>query len=260
MSISKPFFTIITPTYNSENYLDECIKSIESQEFKDWEHVFIDSFSSDRTMSILRAYKKRHPHKVKIYQYPKNGISDAFNKGIKKSSGKYINFLGSDDLLEKNALTIVHKNMCPGNYSWCFGDFTKIDEFGDFTKSKNYHFEPLVYPNLLIHLYICHQTVFSSRKLFDNFGYFKNNLHYCMDHDFIMRIWKNSRFLYIPKFLSRFRITGKNPSSFRRLQFIEKNEVIFANSTVFLSLITAPFRFFDFYLYSIADFIKKSFK
>ena len=208
--MKRPFFTIITPTLNSEKYLEECIKSVESQSFKNLEHIFIDSFSKDNTLNILRKYKKRNPKKVFIYKYPKKGISDAFNKGIKHSKGKYLNFLGSDDLLEKDALKIVYDNMKDGKYSWCYGNFDIINEKGKIIKRKRYKLENYSYLNLYIHLYICHQTVFMKKNIFNKYGLFDSKLKYAMDHEYWLRIGKKEFPKYLNNKLCNFRIDGIN--------------------------------------------------
>jgi len=209
--MSTPFFTIVTPTLNSEKYLRKCIESVESQSFKDWEHIFIDSFSTDRTISLLKEYKKRNPKKVFIHQYLKAGVSDAFNKGIKNSKGKYINFLGSDDLLEKNSLQIVYNNISDEKYGWCYGDVKIIDGKGLIKKLKKYmNFN---YNSLLYFFYICHQSVFMKRSIFENYGLFRVDLKYAMDHEYFLRIGKQEKPLKMNSFICSFRKDGTNTSS-----------------------------------------------
>jgi len=90
-------FSIITCTYNSEKYLQENINSVESQIFHNFEHVFIDGNSSDKTIEIIKKYQKKYPHTVKLLQCEPKGISNAMNHGINQSSGQYIIHLHSDD-------------------------------------------------------------------------------------------------------------------------------------------------------------------
>lgn len=207
--MKKPFFTIVTPTLNSEKYLKECIDSVENQSFKDWEHIFIDSFSTDKTRKILKDYKKRNPKKVFIYQYPKAGISDAFNKGISHARGKYLNLLGSDDLLEEKALEIVHKRMQDERYSWCYGDVKIIDGFG---KLIRYRKQPLYNPKLMIYfLYLCYQSIFMKNTLYQKWGKFDTNLKNSMDHEYLLRI-KDAP-LKIDAVVCLFRKDGSNATS-----------------------------------------------
>jgi glycosyltransferase involved in cell wall biosynthesis len=79
----KPFFSIITATLNSEKFLRDNIESVKKQTFQDFEHIFIDGFSNDATVEIIKEYQReRGESKVKIFQYPPKGVTDAFNKGI----------------------------------------------------------------------------------------------------------------------------------------------------------------------------------
>ena len=208
MRDSKPFFTIVTPTLNSEKYLVECIKSVESQSFKDLEHIFIDSYSTDKTMKILKEYKKRNPKRVFIYQYPKAGISDAFNKGIKHSNGKYLNFLGSDDLLETGALQVVYDNMKDERYSWCYGNTKIIDSEGKVRKIKKFsHFN---YFGLLFFYYLNHQSIFMNRLVFLREGFFNVQLKFAMDHEYLLRIGYKYKPKQITSILSNFRKTSSS--------------------------------------------------
>lgn len=97
----KPKFSIIVPIYNMEKYLEQCIKSVISQSFTDYELLLIDDGSNDKTSTICKKYENE---KIK-YIYQKNsGVSVARNTGIKKSKGKWIIFIDPDDWIEKDYL------------------------------------------------------------------------------------------------------------------------------------------------------------
>ena len=182
----KPFFTIITPTLNSKKYLKECIESVENQSFKKWEHIFIDSFSKDGTMGILKKYKQRNPSNVFIYQFPKKGISNAFNKGLSKANGKWIGFLGSDDLYEPDIFKRVHNQLSETDHTWGYGNVIIINENGKIIKeNKHRHFN---YKKLFDLFTICHQAVFMNKTIFEKYGLFNEDLKYVMDHEIYLRI------------------------------------------------------------------------
>ena len=102
----KSFVSIVTPTYNSEKHLDEMFQSLLKQKFKNFEVIIIDGLSKDKTLDIVQKYKKM----VTFCSSEKDkGIYDAFNKGIKLSKGEFICIVNSDDVLTKNALTIIEK-------------------------------------------------------------------------------------------------------------------------------------------------------
>jgi glycosyltransferase involved in cell wall biosynthesis len=108
MTLNKniPRFSIITVVLNNEKFLDETIKSIINQKYKNFEYIVIDGKSTDNTLSIIKKYK----NKINKFLSEKDkGIYDAFNKGIRLASGEYICFVNSDDKLTPNALKIINK-------------------------------------------------------------------------------------------------------------------------------------------------------
>ena len=95
-----PLVSIITPNYNGEKYLEETIKNVLNQDYKNIEYIIIDGKSKDKSIEIIRKYKK----KINTFISEKdNGIFHAVHKGIMKSKGKYIIWINSDDILHKGA-------------------------------------------------------------------------------------------------------------------------------------------------------------
>jgi glycosyltransferase involved in cell wall biosynthesis len=105
--LSKNYkISIITVTKNSENFLEECILSLEKQSYKNYEHIIIDGCSTDNTINIIKKYKT----KVAYWVSEKDeGHYDAMNKGIKRCSGDIIGILNSDDFYYPEALKIVNE-------------------------------------------------------------------------------------------------------------------------------------------------------
>ena len=91
--------TIITCTYNSELFIEETLKSIYSQKFRDFEHLIVDNLSSDNTKKIIDKYYFKNQILISEKDH---GIYDAFNKGIQKSSGDIIGFLHSSDFYQNS--------------------------------------------------------------------------------------------------------------------------------------------------------------
>ncbi|MCX7725614.1 MAG: glycosyltransferase [Chitinispirillaceae bacterium] len=105
MSISEPFFSVIIPTYNRALFIKECIESVLSQNFYDYEVIVVDDGSTDNTEKVLYPYEK----KIKYITQPNRGPEEARNQGILSSRGKYIAFLDSDDILFPYALRIYYE-------------------------------------------------------------------------------------------------------------------------------------------------------
>ena len=99
-----PFFSIIVPIYKVEKYLDECIQSVLSQSFGDYECVLVDDGSPDNCPAMCDEYTKKY-EKIKVIHKENGGLSDARNAGILQASGEYVVLLDSDDkFADDNAL------------------------------------------------------------------------------------------------------------------------------------------------------------
>lgn len=195
-------FSIVTCTYNSEKYLQENIDSAEAQACRDFEHIFIDGFSTDGTMAMIEKYRVKFPERVKIFQSEPKGISHAMNEGIKRSSGQYINHLHSDDSFYdndvlKNVNDFIQKNDGP---DWIFGKANVINTINGtslIVPSGRIHKKIRFWLMLLMN-YVMHQTVFLKKEVFDKYGTFDENLRSNMDYDLWLRLAKNkidSRFI-----------------------------------------------------------------
>ena len=108
LSENTLMFSIICPIYNSEKYLKECVESVINQTFKHWELLLIDDGSSDSSAAIADKFSKQDT-RIKSFHKKNEGQYIAREYGLKKSSGKYILFLDSDDFYEPNALEILSK-------------------------------------------------------------------------------------------------------------------------------------------------------
>jgi len=114
--------SIITPTFNSEKYLERCIKSIQSQDYNNTEHIIVDGDSNDETINIIKKYQN---NKTILISEKDNGIWDAMNKGLKIASGDIVCFLNSDDYYYPNALKTVVKYFNNSNIDFLFGTTQK---------------------------------------------------------------------------------------------------------------------------------------
>ena len=98
--------SIITVTKNSENFLEECILSLDKQSYRNYEHIIIDGCSTDNTINLIKKYKDKIAYWISEKD---EGLYDAMNKGIKKCSGDIIGILNSDDIYYPQALKIVNE-------------------------------------------------------------------------------------------------------------------------------------------------------
>jgi len=105
-------FSIIIPVYNVEEYLEETIQCIINQTLDFKKHVqiiLVNDGSPDNSEKICLKYANKYPSNILYIKKENGGVSSARNKGLEFAEGEYINFLDSDDILEKDALEKVYE-------------------------------------------------------------------------------------------------------------------------------------------------------
>ena len=98
------FFSIIIPTLNEENYIENIISSLEKQTYKNFEVIIVDNGSKDRTVEIIKKIQKKSLLKIILVFCKQRGISYARNYGVKYAKGEYIVFFDADGVVSKNYL------------------------------------------------------------------------------------------------------------------------------------------------------------
>ena len=108
--------SVIMPTHNCGQYIEEALRSIIAQTMKDWEVLIIDDFSTDNTAEVLKPYLSEYPN-IRYFWLPQQrGAAAARNEGLKRARGRYIAFLDSDDVwmsekLEKQIAFMSEKDV-----------------------------------------------------------------------------------------------------------------------------------------------------
>ena len=101
--MKKPILSIIIPVYNVQDYLEDCLKSIISSDLSQVEVLVINDGSPDSSLKIIKKYSERYSN-IFCYDKENSGVSATRNFGLKKSRGKWIWFIDSDDLIKTNIL------------------------------------------------------------------------------------------------------------------------------------------------------------
>lgn len=96
-------FTIIVPVFNVQEYIQECLKSLQLQSIKNFEVIIVNDGSTDNSEEICQEFVDRNSN-FKLFRKKNGGLSDARNYGLSKANGEYIIFLDSDDLLDQSAV------------------------------------------------------------------------------------------------------------------------------------------------------------
>ena len=119
--------SIITPAYNSGKYIDETIQSVINQTHKNWEMIIVHDCSSDDTQLIVKEYASKDK-RIKLISNKENyGVAISRNIGLKKAKGKYVAFIDSDDLWDKEKLKKQLVFMENNTIYFSFSSYQKFD-------------------------------------------------------------------------------------------------------------------------------------
>ena len=210
----SPLFSILVPLYETDEYfLDELIKSVKNQTYKNWELCFSDgSKDSERLRKIIENYSKADK-RIKYTDDKKGplGISDNTNQAYEIATGEYIVLGDHDDLFTPDALYECVKVLNNKKVDVIYTDEDKTDEKGK--KFFGANFKPDFNIDLLRSCnYICHMFV-ASKKLVDEIGTFNSEFDGAQDYDFILRcVEKANEVYHIPKVLYRWRAHSNSTS------------------------------------------------
>lgn len=122
--------SIIVPVYNAAAFLEETMESVIRQEETDWELLLVDDCSGDGSAAIIEAYAQRDS-RIRLISQPENrGAAAARNRGLEEAAGRYIAFLDSDDLWQKNRLSAELAYMEARQAGFVFSGYEFADENG----------------------------------------------------------------------------------------------------------------------------------
>lgn len=126
-----PLLSVIVPVFNARNFLDRCVCSILDQSFSDFEVIFVDDGSTDRSAEIVRRFARVDSRIILVEHAKNSGPGAARNTGIAKARAQYVTFVDSDDFVDRNLLEVLF-DACDG----CTFDIVEsgcraIDEDGE---------------------------------------------------------------------------------------------------------------------------------
>lgn len=193
--------SIITPTFNQGNYIEETICSIIHQNYPNLEYIIIDGKSTDNTHEIVQKYRSHIHHYISEKD---NGQADAINKGLQLATGEVVAWLNADDLYLPDALHLVNQTFLKNpDVDIVMGD---VINFVEDNHKEHYHpnsFEPY---DFLSRVSIHQPGLFWKKKLHLKAGWLDTTLYYLMDYDLWMRFFFNFRYIRINQPLAKFRI------------------------------------------------------
>lgn len=215
----NPVVSIITPSYNQGEYLEETILSVLNQDYQNIEYIIIDGGSTDNSVDIIKKYDT----KVTYWVSEKDkGQADAINKGFAKTTGDYICWINSDDILYPDFISTRIKQFSENpDIDMIYGDVDQGEVPGKtWLRKGGYSDSGLMLKTLKIP--VPQQSAVFRRSVLNKTGLLDIHLHYLLDRDFFIRIARNHKILYIPGSHSFFRIHTKSKSVGEALKWVEE--------------------------------------
>ncbi len=153
--------SIIMPNYNGEKYLKETIESVLSQTYPNWELLFVDDCSTDTSVELVRSF---NDDRIKVYCNESNqGAAASRNRALREANGRWIAFLDSDDLWQKQKLHLQIEFMVENQISFSFTSYSVVRE-NDFVVEFNPPKDDYDYKMILKHCSIGCSTVIYDRE------------------------------------------------------------------------------------------------
>ena len=207
--------SIITVSLNSAKVIERAITSVESQNYKDFEHIVIDGGSTDGTLSFLNSGR----HNLSFWvSEPDQGIYHAMNKGLERARGDVVCFLNADDYYATaEVFGTVVKEMSLKDLDALYGDvvFFKKDNPGKIIRHyRSAGFTPDRIPSGFMP---AHPALFMRRDVFTDIGGFDIRYRIAGDFEFILRAFykNNLRYEYLPEVFVKMQSGGISTSGLR---------------------------------------------
>jgi len=200
MENKKTEVDIILPNYNSLEFIDKTIQSVINQSFENWRLIIIDDFSDIKTRRKIKKYEKLK--KIKIYWLKKNrGAAYCRNLAINKSNSKYLAFIDSDDIWEKNKLKLQVRYMKRNKYDFTYTYYKTFGlKFKKVSPPVKFNFD-----SFIKNTSIATSTMIIKRKIAKDVKF--TNTTICEDYYFKCKILKKIKSAYCLKdYLTKYRI------------------------------------------------------
>lgn len=199
-----PKISIVTPSFNQGEFLEETIRSVLEQGYPNLEYFIIDGGSDDNSVDIIRRYED---HLTYWVSEPDQGQTEAINKGFSRATGEIMAWLNSDDTYLPGALArIAAFYQAFPQVGLVYGDALNIDAEGNVIsrrKGRAYSLAAMLEDNL-----VPQPAAFFSHQAWKRHGPLDVERHYIMDRAFWLRIARDMKIVYLPQPLATMRRHG----------------------------------------------------
>jgi len=232
-----PNVSICIPTYNGQEYLEECLDSVVNQTLPNIEILIVDDQSSDETVKICKNYAK-HDSRINVFINKKNlGLVGNWNNCHGLAKNKWIKFVFQDDIihpycvermifyaLKNNTLFsicnrkfIIESNADNEIRKYFENKLKKLNDFNYTTQALNKGFlSQIIAANPLENIFGEPTTYLYHKRLIDKYGSFNKNIDQLCDYEFVLRTCLNEKITHVNEVLAYFRVHGTAQSNVNR--------------------------------------------
>lgn len=217
--------SVIVNCHNGEKYLEKCISSIINQKFQNFEIIFFDNYSSDKSKDIIKKFSDK---RIKyFYSDAILPLYKARNEAIKKCSGSLIAFLDTDDWWDKEYLSSIEKFFENENYDYFYSNVffyyeknKKLKRYKDFNLPSG-----IIFENLAIDYFIIISGLIIKKKILEKEMYFNEDYNIIGDYDLLMKISRYANAKAFNEPLIYYRVHENNFSKLNnRMYFFEYDD------------------------------------
>ena len=219
----KDKVSIILPTFNSEKYLNQTLQSIIKQNYKNFELIVIDNFSTDKTLSIINNYLS-HNLDIKVFKFRSNNLAKALNFGLNNAVGEFILRIDSDDLIRRKRIDkqvkFLKKNK---DYHIVGTNALRFEQYKFIIKPFliNYNDVDLKLSMIFNSPFIHPTIMFRSSFIKKNKILYDENYNECEDYNLWYKIMDLTKFKNLSYFGIFYRV-HQNSASFKKKDKLEK--------------------------------------
>lgn len=189
--MTYPTLSIVTPSYNQGQFLEETIQSVLRQNYPNLEYMIMDGGSTDQSVNIIEKYEGQLAYWVSEKD---RGQSHAINKGLARATGEWLGWLNSDDWYQPGALKALIETAVEQDAAFVVGASLRMVEGKPGQTTRMQPLPQAVEPHtvLLGHWFDQPACLFK-RQLFEEYGPFDETLHYTFDWAFFRKALQTAR-------------------------------------------------------------------
>lgn len=255
MKKNEPLISVVIPTFNHEEYIEEAIQSVLEQTYKNYEIIVVDDGSKDNTRNIIRKFENN----IKYIHQKNQGPSFARNRGLKKASGGLIAFLDADDVWMKEKLDLqydmIQQDMSIGIVGCSAYDIDKNGNIIDQWSSKDFqsHIDFLEELSIRNEFYGGTSGALIKKECFEKVGLFNEYLHFGEDWDMWLRITKIYNVRFAKEFLVKIR-KHDSPKGYKNIELVKNNIFYIIENNIHKDCKKTKNKAFSVYYSNIANF------